>query len=144
MSASSYLIPARPPFRALLIAAIAALVGAGLLVAALALNWHALIALLGGVLLAAGVALCSAAIAAMRRRVVRLTLDHEGYQITGPQQRHRGTWAKVRRVTINDSGDRLTIHHDTSRTYLVFPGRDETLIADICDDIRGRLRAVNP
>ena len=51
MAESTYLIQPRPPVRAYLIAAIAALAGALLVVGALAQGWHVAVLVIGGVLL---------------------------------------------------------------------------------------------
>lgn len=141
MSASTYVIRPRPPFRALVISAVLSLLGALLLVLGLALSWHIVVAVLGGVLLSAGVALFIAAVVVMRRRVVVLTLDAQGYTVVGAGQDHKGTWKKVTRVTQNEAGDRLTIHESEQRTYLYFMTPDGELIEAVAKELRRRLRA---
>ncbi len=143
MPASRYLIRPRPPVRALAIAAVATLVGAVVLVLSVSLGWPVIVGVLAVLLLLGGAALAGAALWAMRRHVVALTLDEEGYHVAGAGQRHQGQWADVTRVAQNQAGDRLVIHQGQARTHLVFAGRDEQLIADVVEDIKARLRAVH-
>ena len=74
MAETTYTIQSRPPVRAFVIAAVGALLGALLLVLAIAQGWHLVVAILGGVLLAAGVALLIVAFMSMQRLAVHLTL----------------------------------------------------------------------
>ena len=57
MAETTYTIQSRPPVRAFVIAAVGALLGALLLVLAIAQGWHLVVAILGSVQLATGVAL---------------------------------------------------------------------------------------
>lgn len=143
MPASRYLIRPRPPVRALAIAAAATVSGAALLVLSVSQRWPVIVAVFAVLLLVGGAALAGAALWAMRRHVVALTLDEDGYHVAGAGQQHRGLWADVTRVAQNQAGDRLVIHQGQARTHLVFAGKDEQLIADVVDDIKARLRALH-
>ena len=78
MAESTYLIQPRPPVRAYLIAAIAALAGALLVVGALAWGWHVAVLVIGCVLLAAGGALTNAGVPPMGRIALPGGFDDDG------------------------------------------------------------------
>ena len=141
MAESTYLIQPRPPVRAFVIAAVAALAGALLLVGALASSWHAAVAVLGGLLLAVGVALLVAAFVSMSRLAVRLVFDDDGYAVRGLDAEQSGRWIDVTKLTVSEDGGHVTIYHGAvRRTHLLFPGRERTLVDDVLADATARLR----
>ena len=142
MAATWYLIQPPPPVRAFAVAAVAALLGALLLVVSLSSGWHVAFAVIGGVLLVAGLALTALALYIMRQATLRLTLRADGYAVTGNGTRLEGAWREVTRVTVTKERERLTIHHhDDRRTNLVFPIAQNSQIDDVIADVRGRLDA---
>ena len=141
MAESTYLIQPRPPVRAFVIAAVAALAGALLLVGALASSWHAAVAVLGGLLLAVGVALLVAAFVSMSRLAVRLVFDDDGYAVRGLDAEQSGRWIDVTKLTVSEDGGHVTIYHGAvRRTPLLFPGRERALVDDVLADATARLR----
>lgn len=142
MAATSYLIQPPPPVRAFAIAAVAALLGALLLVVALSSGWHVAFAVIGGLVLVAGLALTALALHVMRQATLRLTLTADGYTVTGNGTRLEGVWREVSRVTVTKERDRLTIHHhDDRRANLIFPITANSQIDDVIADLRERLDA---
>lgn len=136
MAETHYVINARPPVRAFVIAAVLSLVGAALLVFALlqAAGW--LLAALGVLLLLLGVGLLLAGFAAMGAQRMTLTLSEDGYLLSGRGGSESGTWAAVTRVTQSADGSHLTIFEgpDVRRHLLFAPGattRIDELLADI-------------
>lgn len=141
MAETTYTIQSRPPVRAFAIAAVSALLGAFLLVLALANGWSVVVSVLGGLLLAAGVALLVVAYLSMQRLAVHLTLDEDGYRLVGPSTRHEGRWADVSKVTQSEDGVHVTIYHGSvRRTHLLF-SRDDDVLESVLDDVRARLQA---
>ena len=141
MAESTYLIQPRPPVRAYLVAAIAALAGALLVVGALAQGWHVAVLVIGGVLLAAGVALTVAAFLSMSRLAVHVVFDDDGYAVRGVDAEHSGKWLDVTKLTVSEDGGHVTIYHGAGRrTHLLFPGRERTLVDDVLADATARLR----
>ena len=141
MAESTYLIQPRPPVRAYLIAAIAALAGALLVVGALAQGWHVAVLVIGGVLLAAGVALTVAAFLSMSRLAVHVVFDDDGYAVRGVDAEHSGKWLDVTKLTVSEDGGHVTIYHGAvRRTHLLFPGRERTMVDDVLADATARLR----
>lgn len=141
MAETTYTIQSRPPVRAFVIAAVGALLGALLLVLAIAQGWHLVVAILGGVLLAAGVALLIVAFMSMQRLAVHLTLDDDGYRLVGPGDDHEGEWADVSKVTQSEDSVHVTIYHGSvRRTHLLF-SRPDAEIDRVLDDIKERLES---
>ena len=140
MAESVYTITPRPPIRALVIAAVTSLVGAVLLVVALASSWHVAVAVVGGLLLAGGLALAVAALLTPSRLAVTVTLDDDGYRVTGSGGEQVGAWDDVTRVTQSDDGAHVTIHHgEDRRNHLIFAGQDPAVIAKVLLDVQRRL-----
>lgn len=140
MAESTYLIQSRPPVRAFAVAAVVALAGALLLVGSLAWGWHLLVGVIGGIALAAGVALTVIAFLSIRRLAVRLTLDDDGYTVSGSEVDHSGQWRDVSKVTRSKEGAHVTIYHGpVRRTHLLFPAGDSPQIDEILADVRARL-----
>lgn len=142
MGRNVYVIPPRPPVRAFVIAAFAALLGAFLLVASLTWRWHLAFAILGGVALAVGVLLAVLAYLSLSRLAVRVELDESGYRITGSSVEHAGQWLDVSKVTQSEEGSHVTIYHgNVRRTHLLFPRGDSPQIAQVLGDVKARLQA---
>lgn len=142
MAETTYTIQSRPPIRAFVIAALSALVGAGLLVLAGAQGWHVAVSVVGWVLLGVGVLLCGVAVVAMRRHRVRLILDDEGYVLAGQDLAHTGKWLDVNQVTLSEAGSHVTIYHGPERrTHLLFEGADAAQIDAVLKDLTARLKA---
>lgn len=144
MAERTYVIQSRPPVRAFVVAAVAALVGALLLVGSFAWGWHVLWGVLGGLALVAGVALTIIAFLSIQRLAVHLTLDDEGYKVSGSEVDHAGQWRDVTKVTRSQEGSHVTIYHGVvRRTHLLFPAGDAAQIEEILADVRARLQAAN-
>ena len=143
MAETTYLIQSRPPVRAFVIAALCALVGAGLLVLAVSQGWHVAVTIIGAILLACGVALAVAAGLAMRRLRVYLTMDEDGYSLVGQGEEHVGDWLDVNQVTRSgEGGGHVIIYHGPERrTHLFFSASDPGQIDTVLDDLRDRLKA---
>ncbi|MHA6523831.1 hypothetical protein [Tessaracoccus sp. G1721] len=142
MAESIHVIKPQPPVRAFVTAAVAALAGAVLLVAALSQGWHVVVVVIAGLLLAAGVGLMVMALVSMNRFAARFTLTDDGYSFVGPGVDHSGEWADVSKVTQSQEGSHVTIYHGAvRRTHLLFPGGDRAQIDAVLNDIRARLRA---
>lgn len=144
MAPTSYTIQSRPPVRAFAIAAAAALLGAFMIVFAGSKDWALVLPLflgvLGVILLLAGVALAGLAYWTMRATSVTLTLDDDGYRLTGRGSDHSGSWLEVNQVTQSESGLHITIYHGPERrTHVVFSQTDQ--IDAVVDDLRTRLKA---
>ena len=142
MGRTVYVIPPRPPVRAFVIAAVAALLGAFLLVGGLSWHWHLAAVIVGSVILAVGVVLAVLAFLSLSRLAVRVELDDDGYRITGSAVEHTGRWLDVSKVTQSDEGSHVTIYHGSvRRTHLLFPGGDRAQIDQVLADVRARLQA---
>lgn len=136
MADTSYVIKPQPPVRAFAIAAVLSLLGAALIVAALAVAWHWIAVVAGAVVLAAGLGLLAAGLYSMRAREVTLTLSDDGYALASWRGVEEGRWRDVTRVTQSVDGMHLTIFEgDDVRRHLLFaPGAtrpDERLLADL-------------
>ena len=142
MAPTTFLIPPRPPVRAFAIAAVLALVGAVLLVVSLSLSWPIFIAVIGAAVGVTGFALLALALLVMRRSTLVLTMNDDGYAVTGSGKALKGDWLEVNRVTQSRQGGEVTIYHrDNRRAHLVFPSDDSAQVAAVVADIRSRLNA---
>ena len=95
-----------PPTRAFTITAVAALVGAGLVVAAGTLDWPLAVTVVGGALLVFAVTLAALALLTLFRFHTVLVLDSSAVTVVRGRKRTRLPWANVSRVTLR--GPRLT------------------------------------
>lgn len=142
MDRTVYVIPPRPPIRAFAVAAVAALLGAVLLVSSLTWQFPVGLVVVGAVLLGLGVLLVLLAYLSMSWLAVRVQLDDEGYRVTGSPREHSGTWADVSKVTRSEEGSHVTIYHgNVRRTHLLFPAGDSPLVGQVLDDVLARLQA---
>jgi len=142
MGRTVYVIPPRPPVRAFVIAAVAALLGAFLLVGGQSWHWHLAAVIVGSVILAAGVLLAVLAFLSLSRLAVRVELDDDGYRITGSAVEHTGRWLDVSEVTQSDEGSHVTIYHgNVRRTHLLFPRGDSPQIDTVLADVKAHLKA---
>lgn len=141
MPERTFVLRPRPPLRAFAIAAILSLVGAVLLVFALQNEWHVVVTLVASVTLVLGIALFAMALVSMARLGVRVTLNDEGYRVSGTNQEHVGKWADVTKVTQAVHGAHITIYHgNVRRTHLIFPGGSaQRHMQDVVDEITERL-----
>lgn len=143
MPVTQYTIQTHPPVRAFAIAAVSAMLGAGLIVYSAASGWrlvlHVVLTILGVLLLAVGVALTGIAYWATRRMSVTLTLDETGYRLDGGGENHHGRWLDVNQVTQSEDGSHVTIYHGPERrTHIVFSRTDQ--IDAVLNDMRDRLK----
>lgn len=142
MPERTFFLKPRPPLRAFAIAAVMSLVGALLLVAALQSNWHIVVVVISAAILVLGVALFLASLVAMWRLGVRVTVDDDGYEVSGTNQTHSGKWADVTKITQAVEGAHITIYHGSVvRTHLIFPGGPaQDQMQDVVDAIMERLK----
>lgn len=138
MQDTRYIITPRPPVRGLLIAAVLSVLGAGLLVASIALDWHPAAGIGGGVVLLLGIVLMLIGFVAMRSRRSELLFTSAGYELKGPGGVQKGSWKGVSKVTQSTTSRRLTIFNSKGRrTQLVFsPGAQaqfEQMLADMVE-----------
>ncbi|GAB3625048.1 hypothetical protein GCM10027418_31350 [Mariniluteicoccus endophyticus] len=134
---SIYHLRPAPPVRALGIAAVAAVVGAIVLVSALQMAWPTAVAAVGGILVALGVVLLVLALVAMFRMRVRAELTPTGYSFRTPAGVRHGTWAETVKVTVSDTGHRVTfVHRDDTTDHVITPlgnqdPQQDELLADV-------------
>lgn len=118
----------RPPVRALLIAAGAALVGALLVIGSGVFGWPGFLAVTGALVLVLGCVLGGVAAVVSRRMRVTVAMDDEGYRIAGAASPQQGRWADVTKVT--QAPGRLVLQEGERRVTLVDPsGGDRALTA---------------
>lgn len=119
MEDTQYIIKPRPPLRGFFLAAILCVVGAGVLVASVVLDWGVIAGTAGGVVLVLGLILFLVGFAAMRVRRSVLLFTDEGYELAGPHGTQIGKWVDVGRVT--QAGQRMTItSRKGKKTQLLF------------------------
>lgn len=140
MKATSYVISARPPVRAFLIAAVASLLGAALLVGSQMWKWHLAVAVLGGVILGLGLALAVTGWLVMQRNRRYLELTDKGYHLSGTTAEVQGGWGGVTKVTLARSERRIAIHEGERRRNLVFRAGADEQLEEIAEDIVARLK----
>lgn len=138
MADSHYVIKPRPPVRAFFIGAVSTLLGAGLLVASLVLDWHVVVAVLGAVVLALGILVFVLGLLSASRQTVHLTFTSKGYSLSRSGWSGEGKWVGVTRVTQSGDGRRVTIiEGDEVGAILMFaPGsvaEIDTILADMAD-----------
>ncbi|MDO5736763.1 MAG: hypothetical protein Q4P15_09845 [Propionibacteriaceae bacterium] len=142
MAASTYTLVPRTAVRAFLIAAIGSLIGAGLIVLALANSWHPAAAVIGTVVLAASLLLALMAYLAQRASIAELVLDEDGYTVVTRDGSQSGDWGDVTRITRAVDGRVVTVHEgDEKRTRLQFNSNDRTQIDEILEEMGTRLDA---
>ena len=141
MPERTFFLKPRPPVRAFAIAAVMSLVGALMLVAAMQSGWGTTWVILSAIVLALGVALLLVALIATFRLGVRITVDDDGYEVSGTNQSHSGKWEDVTKVTQAVEGAHITIYHGTVvRTHLFFPGGPaQDQMQDVVEAIMERL-----
>ncbi len=143
MQDTRYIITPRPPVRGLLTAAILSVLGAGLLVVSIALDWHAAVGVLGGVLLLVGIILMVIGFVSMRTRRSELLFTSSGYELNGPGGVQKGSWKGVSRVTQSTTSRRLTITNSKGRrTQLVFAPGAQAQFEQMLSDMVERLDRV--
>ncbi len=144
MPERTFFLKPRPPLRAFLLAAVLSLVGGVLTVLGLQHDWPVVVVVLVILLLVLGIMLFAAAIVAMARLGVRITLTDDGYRVSGTENAHEGSWSDVTKVTQAVEGAHVTIHHgDVRRTHLIFPGGPaQERMPEVIEEIMARLERV--
>jgi len=128
------------PLRAVGLAALLAVVGAGLIVARSAAALPVGLAVIGWVLLVGAVALIVVAWTSWRRMRVRIELSDDGYVIDGPDSHEEGRWADVTKVT--QTPTTLVLHHrDEHRVRLVSQRGVTAELVHLTGDLARRLDA---
>ena len=106
--------------RAFAVAAVLAVVGAGVTVLPLDGAARVAVIVVGILLIVAAAALVGLAFAASRRQRVTIELDEAGYRVNSPTGVRSGSWQDVTRVTA--APGRITLHRgETERVHLVAP-----------------------
>lgn len=138
---TEYLLQARLPVRAFLIAAAATLLGAVMVVVSLQNSWHFAFTVLFAILIVAGIGLALAGAKSLKSHQVKVVFDDDGYEITGRDASRSGKWAEVTKVTQTDDGHHVTIYHGTvTRTHLLCPlGLDDPQLNQLITDMAARL-----
>ena len=133
MATTTYVIRPRPAIRAFGVAAVLAVVGAGLAVAASALGWHVSVSVFGVVLVVGAIALLFAAIRVPAQQAVTVQLDDEGYRVVEASGSHAGAWHDVTKVT--EAPGRLTFHRGEDERFHILapqaPGQLDSMASDI-------------
>ncbi|HVK43636.1 MAG TPA: YcxB family protein [Micropruina sp.] len=128
------------PLRAVALAALLAVVGAALIVAAAAARLPVALAVAGWIMLAGAVALVAVAWTTWRRMRVRVELSDDGYTIDGPDAHEQGRWSEVTKVT--QTPTTLVIHHgDDHRVRLVSQRGVTAELVHLTGDLARRLDA---
>lgn len=127
----------RPAVRAFGLAAVLALVGAGLIVAASQYAWHVAVSAMGGMLLVASVVLIALAIMAPARRAVTVELDDKGFRVLDAEGVQSASWDDVTKVTAIPG--RLTFHAGTSKRFQLIAPEATSDLDEIADEVARRL-----
>ena len=136
-----FTLTALPPVRALAIAAVTALVGAGLVVASRVLDLGLAVLVVGLVGLGLAVALAVAALVLGARARADLVMDPDAITVRRNGQERRVPWADIDSVTL--TGPRLTLVRKTESSVVVVNPRtptDPTFVA-LLSAIQNRLDA---
>ena len=136
-----FTLTAPPPVRALAIAAVTALVGAGLMVASRALDLGAVVLVVGLVGLGLAVALAAAALVLVARVRAELVMEPEAITVRRSRQVQRVPWAEIDTVTL--AGRRLALARKAGADVVVINPRtptDPTFVA-LLETISRRLDA---
>ena len=129
------------PVRAWVLACLALVIG----VVGLVLGWNrdlVPIWIAGAALVLAGLFLALIARSFVSSRTLHVTLDSDGFLVSGPGYRREGQWADVDSVHSPPDGSRLVIASGpVKRVYIQAPGgvADERMMA-VTKDIANRLR----
>ena len=119
-----FTLTAPPPVRALAIAAVTALVGAGLMVAAQVLDLGPVVLVVGLVGLGLAVALAVAALVLAARARADLVMEPEAITVRRAGQERRVPWGDIDSVTL--TGPRLTLVRKTGAGVVVVNPRTPT------------------
>lgn len=140
MQDTQYIITPRAPVRGFFLAAVLCVLGAGVIVAAIALDWGPWIASAGGVVLFLGILLMIIGFIAIRARRSVLLFTDSGYKLEGPGGRRKGSWRGVTRVTQSRDRRRISIFNSRGgRTQLVFAPGAEAQFDELLKDMVRRL-----
>ena len=120
----SFTLTAPPPVRALAIAAVTALVGAGLMVASRVLDLGPVVLAVGLVGLGLAVALAVAALVLSARARADLIVEPEAITVRRAGEERRVPWADIDTVTL--TGPRLTLVRKTGANVVVVNPRSPT------------------
>lgn len=119
-----FTLTAPPPVRALAIAAVTALVGAGLILTSRVLDLGALVLLIGLVGLGLAVALAVAALVLTARARAELVMETEAIAVLRGGQVQRVPWAEIDTVTL--TGPRLALVRKAGADVVVLNPRTPT------------------
>jgi hypothetical protein len=122
--AERFTLTAPPPIRAFAIAAVTALVGAGLIVVSSVLDLGPVVLVIGLVGLGLGVALAVAALVLGARSRSDLVMDSEAITVRRAGQVRRVPWAEIESVTL--TGPRLTLVRTSGADLIVVNPRTPT------------------
>jgi len=139
--AEHFTLAARPPVRALAIAAVTALMGAGLMVASRVFDLGSVVLVIGLVGLGLAVGLAVAVLILVARARVDLVLDPDSITVRQAGKERRVPWAEIDTVTL--TGSRLTLVRKTGAGVVVVNPRtpaDPTFTA-LLSTIQHRLDA---
>lgn len=135
--------PATPVRSWLVVGALGALGAAGLIIG-LVIDSLLPLLIAGGVLLFAALVLALVTASFMATRTLQVTLDDDGYQISGPGYRREGQWREVNEVRATPDGFRLVIvSGPVRRDFIQAPsgvGVDE--MTALTEEIAERLRRI--
>lgn len=138
MAADQFVIVPRLPVRAFALAAVLALVAAGLVVVPLDGVLRTVLVVVAVVLFVLAALVVGLAFAASRRQRVTVNLDEDGYRVDTPAGVRLGTWKDVTRVTT--APGRITLHQgEEERVHLVAPTGQVPQLDAIAQAISKRL-----
>lgn len=143
MAASTFTIVPRIAVRAFFIAAIASVVGAAVLVLALAYTWSPpvdlVVGVIGALIMIAGLVLLLVAYMAQRRAIAELVLDDDGYTLVTRNGSQSGQWADVTRITRSTDGEVVTIHEGENKRIRLEFHSDRSQVDGILTEMGTRL-----
>ncbi len=97
------------PLRALVVASVVSVLGAGVMVASSAFTWPVGLFLFGAFLILAGVSLAVAAWLVSRRQRASVSLSEDGYLVHTAAGDESGTWGAVSKVSMAQDGSRISL-----------------------------------
>lgn len=138
METTTYTIRPRPPLRAFALAAVLAVAGAALVVAAKIWSWHMAVIIVGVLLLVGSMGLITSALRVPLGLTVRVAFSEDGYSVEKAGQVRTGRWSEVTRVT-SEPGH-ITFHlADEQRFHLLFAHEAREQQPELEADITRRL-----
>lgn len=143
-SGTHHVLRPRTPVRAWVLVSLMLIVGIIVLIVGLVNGIRVPALVIGGVLVLVGAVLGLITGSFVATRTLQVTLDDEGYQISGPGYRREGAWREVDQVRSTPDGLRLVIASGpVRRDFIQAPGGVTTeQMRALTDDIATRLRRV--